>query len=584
MRITIITNEYSSEGGGLSYSCRRFHHLLEELDNEVSILSSGIDETSVISSGYDAKLGMEIAYEAKMKRDVGNIISSQLLIAFGGGFNAYYAALLAEKKNIRLWLMLRGSDGNLAKWNTESSFYLNYSAALAERIICLSKELVENTKLLTRKQLEFDVIPNHSERKIRIVKPIRRGNLHLGCGASHMNEKKGVSNLIKLVSVYNQKYDNNIMLDIVGEIDNEVMDQYKEKVNHLCLQSCIRFINRKNREEYRLLQQCWDMYIQTSVCEGMGNSVTDSMSVGIPVMISNTGFIAELAREQFHQMVFSADSPEVMADEIHSNIQDEKICDKYKLFYDMFFETVSTDCIKKKWRNLLRNNNQENIKPELDCIISVSLHDIAGDKHDNITTPVETFRKFNEDIHNVGYRLCSMKDYVSMEIEDRKRCIVCTFDDGYVGLLLNALPIMNEFGFTATVFVCTDYLGKVNDWNFKDKSKRQHLSIDELKELQSCGWEVGSHGVTHRSLLRLNDEDLCKELQTSKDVLESLFGPVKSYAYPYGDYSDYIMKQVSRFYDFAFLLTQGGTFLEVDSLRIHRYYISEINQILKINQ
>lgn len=36
----------------------------------------------------------------------------------------------------------------------------------------------------------------------------------------------------------------------------------------------------------------------------MGNSVTDSMSQGIPVMITNTGFVAEFAREQFPQWYF----------------------------------------------------------------------------------------------------------------------------------------------------------------------------------------------------------------------------------------------------------------------------------------
>lgn len=53
-----------------------------------------------------------------------------------------------------------------------------------------------------------------------------------------------------------------------------------------------------------------------------------------------------------------------------------------------------------------------------------------------------------------------------------------------------------------------------------------------------------------------------------------------SYAYPYGDYSEYIMNQVKKYYDYAFLLTQGGVFLAVDSLRIHRYYISEIYHII----
>ena len=220
------------------------------------------------------------------------------------------------------------------------------------------------------------------------------------------------------------------------------------------------------------------------------------------------------------------------------------------------------------------------IIPEPDSIVSVSLHDVDGDEHDNITTPTKVFQKFCEDVNHMGFALCSMRDYLALETKDRKRHIVCTFDDGYVGLLQNAMPIMQQYGFTATVFVCTDYIGQPNDWNYKDKKKRLHMSFEELTELQEHGWEIGSHGVTHRSLLRLNDEEIIYELSESKRILEEKFGPIISYAYPYGDYSNYIMELVNRYYTNAFLLTQGGVFLAVDSLRIHRYYISEIYKII----
>lgn len=40
MKITIVTNEYSVEGGGLSYSCVQYHLLLKDLGHDVSVLSS----------------------------------------------------------------------------------------------------------------------------------------------------------------------------------------------------------------------------------------------------------------------------------------------------------------------------------------------------------------------------------------------------------------------------------------------------------------------------------------------------------------------------------------------------------------
>ena len=139
---------------------------------------------------------------------------------------------------------------------------------------------------------------------------------------------------------------------------------------------------------------------------------------------------------------------------------------------------------------------------------------------------------------------------------------------------------MEKYGFSATVFVCTDYLGKINRWNLKDKTIRKHLDIAQLRQLQAHGWEIGSHGVSHESLLKLNDKELMMQLGDSKRILEGLFGPIRTYAYPYGDYSPFIEKQVKKYYDSAFLLMDGGVFLNVDAHRIHRYYISEIYEII----
>lgn len=580
MKILVITYEYSTEGGGLSYSCLQFRNLLEEMGHDVSVLSSRVNEELVIHGGYNRNLGKDLAYEAKMKQDVLENKKLQLLIAFGGGFNAYYAALFAKKCNIPLWIMFRGSDGNLAKWSSETCYQTNYAVNIAQRIVCLSKELADNLKLTTSRVNNIDVIPNYAIRLVSQVKSLPKKYLHVGCGAAHINEKKGISNLIELVASYNKKYEEKMQLDIVGNIDSDVLEQYQYKTNAYGVQSYVNFINGKTRNEFHEIQQTWDLYIQTSVCEGMGNSVTDSMSMGVPIMISNTGFIAEFANQHFPQMVFSSSSPDIMSNEIHAVISNESSHCCYTNLYDLFFEAVSVDRVKKMWSNLLDKNKAYNIIPEPDSVISVSLHDIAGDVHDNITTPIDVFRQFCKDVNNAGFSLCSMQDYMALEAKDRKRHIVCTFDDGYVGLLQNAMPIMQQYGFTATVFVCTDYIGQLNNWNYKDKKKRLHMSFEELTELHKHGWEIGSHGVTHRSLLRLNDEEIIYELSVSKRILEEKFGSIISYAYPYGDYSDFIMEFVKRYYTNAFLLTQGGVFLAVDSLRIHRYYISEIYKII----
>ena len=583
MKIIVVTNEYEENGGGLAFSCRRFVKMLEAIGHEVAVLSSSTSQQDIIEGGYNPELGYELAMERKLKLDISHVNNYDLVISFGGGHNGYYGALLSAKMQTRFWVMYRGSDANLSKWNPKQSFYNNFVCDRAEVIICLSKEIEDNIRLSYGNDAKLLVIPNASTQIVTQIKDIFENNrIVVGTGATNLNEKKGVSVLLRTLYYLKKMLpDKNIMLDLVGNIDEDVKNQYQNLIVELGLQNQVKFSGKKTRAEFREIQSKWHFYIQCSTCEGMGNSVVDAMSQGIPVVLSNSGFVAEYAKERFSQMVLSSLEPEAIAEEFCELIKLPNLTEHYQDLYTTFFNVISPENVEKLWKKLLESKIETPLRHcNTESILSVSLHDVRGAKHDNITTPITVFGKFVEDIHSNGYRLCSMKEYMQSSPDDKQSLIVCTFDDGYEGLVKNALPIMGKYNYTATVYVCTDYFGKFNDWNYKDKTRRRHMSVEELKTLQEYGWEIGSHGVSHQSLLRLNDEEILYQLSHSKEILESQFGSISTYAYPYGDFSPYIEKQVKKYYDSAFLLTQGGVFMPVDKHRIHRYYISEIYQIL----
>lgn len=580
MKICIVTYEMEIEGGGLSYSCLQLRDLLLELNHEVNMISSSLADIEYVKGGYDKNLNRSLAYEAKLKKEVSILTSETLVIAFGGGFNGYFASLLSQKAGCRIWLLLRGSDANICKWDVEKVFYTKHALETSEVILGLSQEICDNAKLLVP-YCRAIVLPNIYNQKCNNIKPISKDVIIIGTGATHLNEKKGIITLIEMMGLFVKTHpDLNIRLELAGEVDEEILVQYNQKCEELKIRDKVHFLGRKTRKEFRDVQAGWNIYVQGSVCEGLGNSVVDCMSMGIPILLSNIGFIAELANHHLQEIVCKSLAPKDLSEALYRLIIDEDIIYKYKVFYDVFFKETCKNKIQEVWRKLLSEDNKKDKISIPDGILSVVLHDVSGEEHDNITTPIQVFEKFVKDVYDKGFSLCSMRDYVQKPKDIRKRCIVCTFDDGYTGVLINALPIMKQYGFSATVYICTEYIGKSNDWNYKDKKTRTHLDLLGLLQLHKAGWEIGSHGVTHRSLLRLSDEDVLRELSCSKEVLEKEFGPVTSYAYPYGDYSGFVMKIVSKYYENAFLLTQGGVFLEVDIFRIHRYYISEIYKII----
>lgn len=124
-----------------------------------------------------------------------------------------------------------------------------------------------------------------------------------------------------------------------------------------------------------------------------------------------------------------------------------------------------------------------------------------------------------------------------------------TFDDGYKDFLYTALPILEEFGFTATVFVIGDLLGKDNDWkhHYEPKPRIKLLEAEEVREVSERGMEVGAHTMSHAWLPDLDPEQLEEEVSGSRQVLGELLGEaVEGFCYPYGGLDSAAVEAVRR--------------------------------------
>jgi len=108
------------------------------------------------------------------------------------------------------------------------------------------------------------------------------------------------------------------------------------------------------------------------------------------------------------------------------------------------------------------------------------------------------------------------------------RIAALTFDDGFTDFYQAALPVLQKHGFTATIYVPTDYVGAA-------KGGRPVLSWSQLQEIAEYGVECGSHGHTHRRLDQSPYSVALDEARRSRMLLEDrLQRPVLSFAYPGG--------------------------------------------------
>jgi peptidoglycan/xylan/chitin deacetylase (PgdA/CDA1 family) len=154
-----------------------------------------------------------------------------------------------------------------------------------------------------------------------------------------------------------------------------------------------------------------------------------------------------------------------------------------------------------------------------------------------------------------------------------KRSVVITFDDGYESVLRHALPLLRKYGFPATLFVYTDFIGAGDA-----------LSWAQLQELDASGLvDIQPHSKTHRNLLdrAAGESDAAYrqmiELETRapRELLERRLGrPVRHYAYPFGDANDTVLDVLQRqLFQLAVTVNPGGNPFFAQPLMLRRTMI-----------
>lgn len=581
MNVLIVSTEFGYDGGGLALSCSRLKDILASEHHVILSLSSDYP-IKTFGGGYNPSLELRIRKEYKLKQDTIAYKNTDVVIGFGGGYNGYYASLLAERLKSRFILSFRGSDINITKWSSEDSWYNFEACRRADKIVCLSKEMTENVlSLMPKSSGKLLIIPNEISCNYNEIElPNLPNRIVLGCAAAHLNEKKGIGNLLYMISECKSVTDIPVSLELVGDIDDDLKQNYCEIIKKLIIENNVIFHGYKTRIELNEIMSRWDFYIQASVCEGGPNAVAESLNCGCAFISSKTGYIAELLSDTFPCLFFDSYEPKKMANKLMALINTSNLQDLYRQVWVFLNEKRNKNQIVDKWHQLLSANLLLSHAIEIENVLAIGLHDVCGETHDSITTPISVFQEFVDFIHGNGFGLCSMKEYITKTNAERNHYIVCTFDDGYKSLVSVAKPILEKYGYTATVYVCTSLIGKDNKWNSKDTLLRQHLDEKDLMELRDSGWEIASHGVSHNNLLKLSDTEVDYELSESKRILSTMFGEVSSYAYPYGSYNNYIKTCVEKHYNYAFAVSNGGTSLAVDALQLRRYSISDIYKML----
>lgn len=148
---------------------------------------------------------------------------------------------------------------------------------------------------------------------------------------------------------------------------------------------------------------------------------------------------------------------------------------------------------------------------------------------------------------------------------------VITFDDGYISVYEEALPILKDRQLPFTIFVNADLI---------NTNHPLYMDWAQLKEAQQAGGLVANHTLSHAYLIRKledeNDADWLARVRHEIDgnqqaIIKNLGNAPKIFAYPYGEYNAEVQKLVQQMGYVAFGQQSGTANPYTGLLALPRY-------------
>jgi peptidoglycan/xylan/chitin deacetylase (PgdA/CDA1 family) len=208
----------------------------------------------------------------------------------------------------------------------------------------------------------------------------------------------------------------------------------------------------------------------------------------------------------------------------------------------------------------------------------LTYHRFAENCGSPLCMPAKTFERQMRYLKENGYHVITAEDLVAF-LEYRQglpqKSVLITMDDGYRSVFDIAYPILKKYGFKATLFIYTSFVGV----------SKMAITWDQLKEMQTNGFTIGSHTIYHSDLTHPKAGEseqehiarLKEELSGSKIIIDRKLGQdTYVLAYPFGYYDQRSIQMAKEAgYKLAMSVKRGGNAFFANPFALRRDQILE---------
>lgn len=167
------------------------------------------------------------------------------------------------------------------------------------------------------------------------------------------------------------------------------------------------------------------------------------------------------------------------------------------------------------------------------------LHRVNDYDPGELTTPSHIFNEMLEELSRDWHvvPLQTLVKRIKRGTPMNARMVAITFDDGYKDNFTHAAPLLEKFGFPATFFVTSGYIGTARTfpWDLNGPVKHELMTWSDVRELAALGHELGAHTINHANMGAVALPVAREEITGSRKRIEDETGrPVHAFAFPFG--------------------------------------------------
>ncbi len=200
-------------------------------------------------------------------------------------------------------------------------------------------------------------------------------------------------------------------------------------------------------------------------------------------------------------------------------------------------------------------------------ILTLMYHRFDEKKYPSTNIQMNIFKEQIKIIKSLNYNFYDPGDFKkNFQIPKNEKKILITIDDAFLSFYENAWPYLKNNQIPFILFVSTAAIGK-----------NGYMNWQQIKEIEKePNVYIGNHSHSHDYLVNFKKEDFVDDINKANKILINNLGynPI-FFSYPFGEYSEYMKKYISKNFQFSFGQHSGVIDINKDPHELPRFPINE---------